>query len=181
MSKRKHNKCTGLFKNYVFSQKTTNILHSLSLIDAFTVIARQKLNATGRKCSRLEEKLKETMAKSQIQLLIDSLDTERDNNNHIGRTFDCNVIKSETLILLSKVGLSRTLDRSRHFCTNYIGSEERDLEQNLNSYLNSLEGGKSNWLGGLAVVWSGLALIALRRGWLIRQMCGCRICKKHSK
>ena len=57
------------------------------------------------------------------------------------------------------MGLSRTLDRSRHFCTNYIGSEERDLEQNLNSYLNSLEGGKSNWLGGLAVVWSGLALI----------------------
>ena len=33
--------------------------------------------------------------------------------NHIRRTFDSNIIKSATLILLLKMGQSRTIDRSR--------------------------------------------------------------------
>ena len=35
------------------------------------------------------------------------------NHNHIGRTFDRYIIKSATIVLLSKVGLGRTFDRSR--------------------------------------------------------------------
>ena len=42
------------------------------------------------------------------------------NNNHIGRTFDRYVFKNATLILLSKVGLGRTFNRSRFWRVFYM-------------------------------------------------------------
>ena len=44
----------------------------------------------------------------------------QNNHIHIGRTFDRYIIKSATLILLSKVGLGRTFNRSRFWRVFYM-------------------------------------------------------------
>ena len=62
-------------------------------------------------------KLKNQMIFTQCSYIFTSTYIEfninKKSHNHKGLTFDSNIIKSATLILLSKVELSRTIDQSR--------------------------------------------------------------------